>query len=166
MKPEKEAFLQVLDEHKLIIYKIANTYCHDREDQKDLVQEIIIQLWQSFPKYNSQFKFSTWMYRITLNVAISHLRKSTTKQNNQPLVSLDFVEIQEDSDNGLNEDVKLLKQFIEEMNGLNKALMILYLDGKTHEEIATVLNISKSNVGTKINRIKKQLKQKFQTIAS
>lgn len=164
MKPNKEDFLHALDDHKLIIFKVCNTYCSDSEDQKDLAQEIIIQLWQSFNKYDSQFKFSTWVYRISLNVAISYLRRKKSKSRGQQTISLDFVEISHQDQSDKDENLRLLRKFINELDDLNKALIIMYLDEKSHEEIAEVLNISKSNVGTKINRIKKSLREKFKTL--
>ncbi|BAO76549.1 RNA polymerase sigma factor [Winogradskyella sp. PG-2] len=75
MVNKKEQFIRTIDEHKKIIYKIVNSYCQNKEDRKDLEQEIIIQLWNSFDNYNSDYKYSTWMYRIALNVAISFYRK-------------------------------------------------------------------------------------------
>lgn len=156
--------MHVLEAHKLIIFKISNTYCHDPEDQKDLVQEVIFQLWSSFGAYDEQYKLSTWIYRIALNVAISFYRKSSTRQKHLSAVDVSFVQIAQEDTQETSEDVKLLRHFIDQLNELNRALMILYLDGHSHEEIAGILNISKSNVGTKMNRIKNQLKKQFNNI--
>ena len=164
MKRDRAAFMEILEDHKLIIFKICNSYSRDPEEQKDLVQEVILQLWSSFPKYNPEFKFSTWIYRIALNVAISNYRKSTTRNKHLAKVEDSYVEIALDHDSDDREDVQLLKQFIDQLDELNRALMILYLDGNSHEEIAAILNISKSNVGTKINRIKEKLKKQFKDI--
>ncbi len=164
MTRNKAAFMEILEDHKLIIFKICNSYCRDREEQKDLVQEVIMQLWSSFPKYNPEFKLSTWVYRIALNVAISNYRKSTTRSKHLAKVEEGYVDIAVDDDRDSQEDMQLLREFINQLDELNRALMILYLDGNSHEEIAAILNISKSNVGTKINRIKEKLKKQFKDI--
>ena len=160
MKKDKEKFLQVLADHQLIIFKVCKIYCEDEDDQKDVAQEIIIQLWQSFHRFDPKYKYSTWIYRIALNVSISHLRKSSKRSKNHAPLEDDFLEINEEKND--QENVELLYQFIHQLNGLNKALMLLYLEDKSHQEIAEILNISKSNVGTKISRIKDHLRQQFE----
>ena len=163
MDNKKESFLKILEDHKGIIFKISNTYSRNAEDQKDLVQEVIIQLWNSFDKYDSQYKASTWIYRIALNVAISFYRKLTTRERHQQHLASHFLEIANDSaDDG--EEVQWLYTFINALDEMSRALMILYLDGNSHQEIAQVLNISVSNVGTKINRIKRKLKVAFENL--
>ena len=161
MKRDKETFLSILETYKLIIFKVCNTYCQEPEDQKDLVQEVILQLWKSFNNYDERYKLSTWIYRIALNVAISNHRKSTTRNKYFAPFKEDFIQIAQEDQLEENEQIKQLKKFISQLNELNRALMILYLDGHSHEEIADILSISKSNVGTKIGRIKKQLKQQL-----
>lgn len=155
-------FIKVLEANKGLIYKVANSYCKDYEDRKDLVQEIIFQLWKSFKRYDPQYKLSTWMYRIALNVAISFYRKESKKskiESDTPIGNLLYFE--EEEDDTLNENLKLLKQFIAELRELDKALMLLYLEDKDQNEIAQILGLSVSNVSTKIYRIKKQLASKF-----
>ena len=158
-------FLSVIEANKGIIYKIANSYCKASEDRKDLVQEIILQLWKSFDNYNEQFKHSTWMYRIALNVAISFYRKGNrAKQISNPLSDgiMDFV----DTNDTVNteENIGFLQQFISQLKELDKALMLLYLEEKSHKEIAEIIGITETNVATKIGRIKNILKQKFSQI--
>ena len=164
MKRDKESFLAILEQHKLIVFKVCNSYCRDKEDQKDLVQEVIIQLWSGFEKYDEQFKLSTWIYRIALNTAISYYRKSNTRNRHFTPLDSDFIEITEEETINYSDEVKLLRQFINQLDDLNRALMILYLDDHSHEEIARILNVSKSNVGTKINRIKDKLRNQFKNI--
>jgi RNA polymerase sigma-70 factor (ECF subfamily) len=162
MKPtdKSELFLSVINTHKGIIYKIANSYCKNSENRNDLVQEIIIQLWKSFGNYNDEYEHSTWMYRISLNVAISFYRKAK-KDAATPLTD-NIIELVVDEESAeLEENVLLLYQFINELDELNKALMLLYLDNKTHKEMAEVLGITETNVATKIGRIKEKLKIKF-----
>ncbi|MDN5212045.1 sigma-70 family RNA polymerase sigma factor [Fulvivirgaceae bacterium BMA12] len=164
MKKDKAHFLSILEKNKQIIFKVCNIYCQNREDQKDLVQDIIIQLWNSFHKYDDQYKLSTWIYRISLNVAISFYRKTSLRHRKIAYLDDNFLQIAEENDQEMMEDIKLLKQFIHELDELNKGLMMLYLDNNSYEEIGAVLNISPTNVGTKINRIKQKLKKQFKNI--
>lgn len=161
--PDKsERFLAVIQTHKGILYKIANAYCHDAEDRKDLVQEIIIQLWKAFDNYSDEYKYSTWIYRIALNVAISFYRKENRRKQVDSPLSDGVLNM---TDTGIPDEtaanIGFLQQFIAELKELDKALMLLYLEEKSHKEIADIIGISISNVATKINRIKVVLKQKF-----
>jgi len=161
---KSDLFISVINENKGIIYKVANSYCKNSENRNDLVQEIIIQLWKSFENYNKQYELSTWMYRIALNVAISFYRKDK-KDLSTPLTENIIALITEEEPGQLEENVRLLYQFINELDELNKALMLLYLDNKTHKEMAEVLGISETNVATKIGRIKEKLKYKFSLVS-
>lgn len=158
---QSEAFIQVIERHKGIIYKIANSYCRDDEDKKDLVQEIIYQLWKSFENYNSQYKHSTWIFRIALNVSISFYRKENKRKEITNPLSKDIFHLTEEDTKEKQGNLQLLQQFIYELKELDKALMLLYLEEKSHKEIAEIIGISESNVSTKINRIKNVLKEKF-----
>ena len=168
MVNKKEQFIKTIDEHKKIIYKIVNSYCQNKEDRKDLEQEIVIQLWNSFDNYNSDYKYSTWMYRIALNVAISYYRKEkkwsfkNNYYNEESIFKIEEETNEEQTE--LDYHLKLLQEFIHNLNELNKALMLLYLEEKSYEEIAEILGISKTNVATKISRIKLKLKKEFQKI--
>lgn len=161
-RTQKDEILKVIEENKGIIYKVANAYCQHEEDRKDLVQEIVIQVWKSFGRYNKQSQLSTWIYRIALNVSISFYRKNATRKKSiTPLTehSSSFID-ERHSDN--TAQIGLLHQFIHALKELDKALMLLYLEEKSHNEMAEILGISPSNVATKINRIKLKLKQEFQ----
>ncbi len=168
MVNKKEQFIKTIDEHKKIIYKIVNSYCQNKEDRKDLEQEIIIQLWNSFDNYNSDYKYSTWMYRIALNVAISFYRKEKKWSIKNDFYNEESIfKIEEDTSEEQTEldyHLKLLQEFIHNLNELNKALILLYLEEKSYEEIAEILGITKTNVATKISRIKFKLKKEFQNI--
>jgi len=163
---KKDTFITTINTHKKIIYKIVNSYCPNREERKDLEQEIIIQLWNSFNKYDSNYKYSTWMYRIALNVAISFYRKEkklSTKNdfyNESSIFSMEEEKSEEETE--LDYHLKLLQEFINNLNELNKALMLLYLEEKQYDEIAEILGITKTNVATKISRLKLKLKKEFQ----
>lgn len=167
MKKEIQAvqFLSVITQNKGIIYKVANSYCPDTENRKDLVQEIVVQLWKSFERYDDQYKQSTWIYQISLNVAISFFRKETRRKE----ISGSFSEsifnfAEQDLNTETQVNLGFLQQFISELKELDKALMLLYLEEKSHREIAAIMGISESNVSTKIARIKVILKQKFSLI--
>ena len=161
MNRDKETFLEVLEAHRGIIFKVCNSYCTNLEDRKDLGQEIILQLWKSYPYYKETYKLSTWIYRIALNVSISHARKSRVRKRYPMLPLEEFIQISAEEGTP-QEEIQLLQEFISQLDGLSKALMLLYLDGYSHEEIATLLHISQSNVGTKIGRIKRKLKKQFE----
>jgi len=156
----QERFQTLVDEHKKILYKVCNSYCRDRDARDDLAQEIIIQLWRSFDRFDESYRFSTWMYRIALNVAISFYRRENTRtrylisDEEHLLEAIDEKENQPD-------DIRLLYEFIEGLDPLNKALVLLYLDGNNYQEIANVLGISETNAATKINRLKNKLKQEL-----
>ena len=164
MAPPKEdkVFLSVIEQHKGIIYKIANSYCRHTEDRKDLIQEIIFQLWRSFDRYNDQYKYSTWLYRIALNVAISFYRKDNKRSNSAHELTADIIVVTEDTADV--EQLQLLQRFIYELPELDRAIMLLYLEEKSYKEVADILGLTETNIATKINRIKGKLKNKFSTI--
>jgi len=164
---KKDTFITTIDSHKKIIYKIVNSYCKNSEDRKDLEQEIIIQLWNSFDRYNTEYKYSTWMYRIALNVAISFYRKEkkwSVKNNFYSKNSIYSIADENENETELDNNIKLLQKFINNLNELNKALMLLYLEEKPYDEIAEILGITKANVATKISRLKLKLKKNFKKI--
>ena len=162
MDKNRDIFISILDNHKGIIFKIVNSYCKDVTDKQDLIQEIIIQLWISFAKYNNQFKLSTWIYRIALNTSISFYRRNKVRKEKTVLASA-ILETTLKSDEPFQEDPDLIKLqgFIQELKELDKALILLYLDGLSQKEISKIIGITSTNVGSKIERIKKMLKQKF-----
>jgi RNA polymerase sigma factor (sigma-70 family) len=161
----KEEFLKQVEEHKLIIYKICNSYCPNRYDREDLAQEITYQLWRSFGHFNGTVKFSTWMYRVALNVAITFYRKSRTGESIIQLSEPDTdIADHKDDKAELEKDISSLQQFINELKELDKALMILYLEEKSYAEIAEILGMTETNVATRLSRVKEKLKQKFSTI--
>ncbi len=165
IEDKTEKFLSVMESHKGIIYKVTNAYCHGIEDRKDISQEITAQLWKSFGNYNGQYKYSTWIYRIALNVAISYHRQKNRRQNTFNAATesiLDFADTE--PANETEENLILLQRFVAELKELDKALMLLYLEEKSHREMAEIIGISETNVATKISRIKTNLKQKFSRI--
>lgn len=160
LQAEKDQFLSLIEDHKKIIFKVCNSYCKDSEDRKDLVQEVIIQLWQSYGRYDEQYKLSTWIYRIALNVAISFYRTERNRKNRTESIHDAILDISEES-REVESNSSLLHRFINQLDELNKALIILYLDEKSYREISDILGITETNVATKINRIKQKLKLQF-----
>jgi RNA polymerase sigma-70 factor (ECF subfamily) len=160
-KQQRQDFQNIIEQHKGIFYKIARAYCPNEDDRQDLIQEMMIQVWQSNHRYNGQFKISTWLYRISLNVAITFYRKNTTRANKHTLLDEQTEQIPTDDKAADERQLVLLEKFISELKEIDKALMVLYLEDKSHAEIAEILGMSSSNVGTKIARIKEKLKTRF-----
>lgn len=166
MNPQtkKDQFTQVIEQNKGIIYKVAKVYGKNQEDREDIFQEITVQLWSAFDRYDNKHKLSTWMYRIALNVAISFYRKERRRSERYIHLPENFEEIADDRQPVESEaSILLLYQFIGELKELDKALMILSLESRSYREIAGILGITETNVATKVGRIKGQLKQKFLT---
>jgi RNA polymerase sigma-70 factor (ECF subfamily) len=157
-----DEFSARLDEHKGIVYKIAHAYAGNAEDWKDLTQEIILQLWKSYDRYDPRFKFSTWMYRVALNVAISAYRREKRRTN--ALVAMEEIVIEpatQPEQTDLDLHVAELYRIIGQLDELNRALMLLYLDDMSYRDIAATLGISETNVATKISRLKLKIKEQF-----
>jgi RNA polymerase sigma-70 factor (ECF subfamily) len=165
-KEQKQHFQNIIEQHKGILYTVARAYCPNADDRQDLIQEMMIQIWQSIHKYDDQFKISTWLYRISLNVAISFYRKSSTRSKKYTELTEQLIETPVEDKSENERQLYLLDQFISELKEIDKALMILYLEDKSHTEIAEILGISVSNVGTKIGRIKDKLKTRFSQLKS
>ncbi|MCD4832650.1 MAG: RNA polymerase sigma factor [Bacteroidales bacterium] len=154
----KEEFVSQIEKHQGIIYKVSRMYCDKEECRQDLFQDILVQLWQSFPTFNKQSKFSTWMYRVALNTAIAQFRKD--KKNNEDTMSEIPVNIIEEESYKEKEDRKeLVQRAINKLSKAEKAIIILYMDDYTYEEISEIAGITMSNVGVKISRIKTKLQK-------
>ena len=162
---EKEIFVQLIQENRKIIYKICNSYCVHKDNRDDLAQEIVYNLWKSYHSFDPAFKFSTWMYRIALNVAISFYRH---ENKTRPYVPFTENLIVFENDTSINTETEtnlgLLMKFINELKEIDKSVMLLYLDEKGYKEIAEITGITESNVATKINRIKDKLKTNFSNV--
>jgi RNA polymerase sigma factor (sigma-70 family) len=153
------AFLEQIDRHRGILFKVSGAYGRTAHDREDLVQETIVQLWRSHPRYDGRVAFSTWMYRIAMNVAISFYRSERRRRERvtAPESALDWVPAAENPPG--DERLDVIHEFIERLDPLDRGLMLLYLDDYPYAEIAAILGISESNVGTKIGRIKERLKR-------
>lgn len=156
----RERFQALLGEHERIVFKVAGMYCRNREDQRDLAQEIAVQAWRAFARFDPARAFSTWLYRIALNVAISHARGAGLRERHA--VPLDEQAHAIADENALpherDEGLRRLRRCIDALGPLDRALMLLYLEQRSHAEIADVLGLSASNVGTRINRLKQRIR--------
>jgi len=148
----------LLRRHARLIHKIAYAYCRDATDRQDVVQEVAVQLWRSHDRYDARFAETTWIYRIALNVAISFHRRERRHREQRLPVDVHAISIAAEPEAQPDENVALLLRCIDDLGALDKALVLLYLDGNDHASIADVLGISVSNVGTKLHRIKDKLR--------
>jgi len=153
-------FTELLDQHRRMVFKVANTYAR-AADREDLAQEIAAQLWRAFPDYDPARPFSTWLYRIALNVGISHLRKHAARERRTVPLELDLHETVDPltQEPVADEAPRLLAAFIAQLDALSRALLLLYLEERSYREIADILGISETNVSTKINRLKERVRR-------
>ncbi len=156
----QEKFQTLVDEHKKILYKVCYSYCRNRDDREDLAQEIIVQLWRSFASFDDRCRFSTWMYRIALNVAISFYRRENTRTRHVLSDDEKVLNAVDETENR-SAEVQALYEFIDGLEPLNKALILLYLDGNSYSEIADVVGITETNVATKISRLRQTMREEF-----
>ncbi len=157
---KKNRFIKIIKAHQGLILKVATLYTNSIQDKEDLYQEIVFQLWKSFDTFNEASKLSTWMYRVAMNTAIYNL-KSTKRQVTTIPLDPETMRFADVSDKADEERLQLLYELIQRLNLLEKGIMLLYLEGKSHQEIAEIIGITPSNVGTKISRIKEKLKSQL-----
>ncbi len=158
-------FEALLQAHRKIVFKVAGLYGRSPEDRRDLQQEIGIQLWRAFAAYDDSRRFSTWMYRIALNVGISHLRRESLRDRHFEPLDPGFAETlaADAADTADEERLQQLYAVIGRLEALDRALILLVLDERSHAEIAEVLGITETNVATKIGRIKQRLRGEMTT---
>ena len=160
----QQAFGTLLQRHAGIVFKVANTYARLPEDRADLAQEIAAQLWHAWSRYDPARSVSTWMYRVALNVAISHVRVQARRQRHDA-VPLDE-NLHDIADTGAvdhetGQQLRLLQAFIARQPPLDRALLLLYLEERPQREIAEILGIGESNVSTKIGRLKQRIRDEL-----
>ena len=152
-------FVELLQKHQNIVHKICRLYTNDPDAHKDLFQEITIQLWKAYPKFRGDSKFSTWMYRVSLNTAITLYRKSKRQIDTQDFESLSFKIKSEEYDDTTEQQLKLMYDAVKKLNDIDKALVFLYLEDKSYREISGTLGISEVNARVKMNRAKDKLRK-------
>ncbi len=157
-KELEHSFVEQLEEHQNIVHKVCRLYTNNQEAHNDLFQEITIQLWKAFPKFRGDSKFSTWMYRVGLNTAITLYRKSKRRINTSEIELVQFKLKAEPYDDTEEQQLKLLYQAVHQLNDIEKALVFLYLEDKDYREISETLGISEVNARVKMNRVKTKLK--------
>jgi RNA polymerase sigma-70 factor, ECF subfamily len=150
-----DKFQDLLEQHKRLLYKVCRTFGREPADRDDLAQEITAQLWRAFPSFDDRAAFSTWMYRIALNIAISFQRRERTRT--RYVISDDDL-LLEVADDRAPSELAHLFALIDRLAPLDKALLLLYLDGHNHRQIGEVLGISEHNVATKLNRLKQAMR--------
>ena len=158
-KELEHSFVELLETHQNIIHKVCRLYTNGYDAHNDLFQEITIQLWKAYPKFRGDSKFSTWMYRVALNTAITLYRKSKRKIQTQEFNNIQFKIKAEDYDDTEEQQLKLMYNAIKELNDIEKALVFLYLEDKNYSEISDTLGITEVNARVKMNRVKTKLKQ-------
>jgi RNA polymerase sigma-70 factor (ECF subfamily) len=155
----EQAFLALVEEHAGILRKVAASYSRTPADRHDLMQEISLQMWKAYPRYRPDRSFSTWMYRIALNVAISHLRRASRPlRQTVPLDEECNLPAAPASESEPDARVGLLQRVIEELDPLNRALLLLYLEDREYREIAAILGLTETNVATKLSRLKQHVR--------
>jgi RNA polymerase sigma factor (sigma-70 family) len=160
-RESQQRFETLLHEHRKIVFKVAGLYGRTAADRDDLVQEISTQLWRSFGGYDpARAKFSTWLYRIALNVAISQLRRQRGAEADrfEPLQLHHLETVGGEGVDEPDERLTALYAFIGQLDPLNRALILLYLEDRNYTEMAEIMGISETNVATKISRIKQTLR--------
>jgi len=156
LEAKQTLFLELIDKHKGILYKIARMYMDNSEDQNDLIQEIVLQLWKSFDRFEGNAQFSTWMYRVSLNTALTFFKKEKKKTDRHTF--LENIDQVDEVDSGEKEtQLELFYKAVHELNKVEKALIFLFLEGQNHKEISMNLGISEINARVKLNRTKEKI---------
>ncbi|WP_298424462.1 RNA polymerase sigma factor [uncultured Kordia sp.] len=158
-KELEHSFVTELERNQNIVHKVCRIYTSNKEQHNDLFQEITIQLWKAYPKFRGDSKFSTWMYRVALNTAITLYRKSKRSVKTQDYESVIFKITSEDYDDTEEEQLKIMYKAIKQLSDIEKALIFLYLEDKNYKEIAETIGITEVNARVKMNRIKTKLKK-------
>lgn len=157
-KKLEHRFIDELEQNQNIVHKICRLYTNDSDAHNDLFQEITIQLWRAYPKFRGDAKFSTWMYRVALNTAITLYRKSKRRVQTQDFEGVSFKISSEDYDSTIEDQLKLMYDAVKTLNDIDKALVFLYLENKNYREISQTLGITEVNARVKMNRIKDKLR--------
>lgn len=153
MKDIEKEFVDIVEQNQRLIYKVCYIYTDNNDTLNDLYQDVMVNLWRGFTKFKGNSNISTWIYRIALNTCISYYRKERVKPGSVPISS--NLNLYYDSLD--NESISMMYSMIEALNPLVKAIILLYLEDKTYDEIAEIIGISKSNAGVRLLRIKEKL---------
>ena len=158
MKEKEQEFLNRIESHKGILYKVSKMYMDNHDDQQDLFQEIICQLWKSYDTFRNESQFSTWMYRVAVNTAIVFLRKEKRKVDKYEIASENIKE--DEGDSHIKESqLDHFYKAVQKLEKIDKAIIFYQLEGFSHKEIGENLGISEGNARVKLNRAKEKLKE-------
>ncbi|MGD9556404.1 MAG: RNA polymerase sigma factor [Mangrovibacterium sp.] len=155
---EKE-FVKIISANQGIIHKVCSVYCDSEEDRRDLFQEILTQLWKSYATFRNESKFSTWMYRVAINTAITSFKKIKRQPERKSLVPELMQIAGEEYNPEIEEQILLLHRAIAQLSGIEKSIILLFLENRDYEEIAEITGITRNYVRVKMNRIKHKLKK-------
>jgi RNA polymerase sigma-70 factor (ECF subfamily) len=150
-------FMDLIAEQKGTIYKVCYIYAHDQDDLNDLFQEVVLNLWRGFPHYRGDSKPATWVYRIAMNTCITFLRRSGSRPQTMPITADVVGNVIEDE--GKTDQLRELYRLINQLGKLERALILLWLEERSYQEMADILGISKANVAVKLTRVKDKLKR-------
>ncbi|MDY8137378.1 RNA polymerase sigma factor [Aquimarina sp. 2201CG5-10] len=158
-KELEHSFVTNLEQNQNIVHKVCRIYTSDPDSHNDLFQEITIQLWKAYPKFRGDAKFSTWMYRVALNTAITLYRKSKRSIKTSDIDTMNFKMKAEEYDDEVEQQLKLMYKAVKQLNDIEKALVFLYLEDKSYREIAETMGVTEVNARVKMNRVKTKLKK-------
>lgn len=157
LEPLKRNFIRIVESNQGVIKSLCRAYYARNEDQQDAFQDIVLQLWKSFETFRGESEISTWIYRVSLNTILSNVRKDKNKIVVEPISGSELTF----SNAGADDDAELLNMVLHYITGLDKAIVILYLEGYKYREISQILNLTTTNVSTRLGRVKVELKAKF-----
>jgi len=155
--PEESDFISLIETHQRIIHKVCNLYMQDAQDKKDLFQEIILAAWKGYPQFKGEARFSTWLYRVALNTAITFFRKEQRQPVTAPLP--EQLILANDNNEAITEQLTVMHQAIAQLSAVDKALVMLYLEDYNYNEMGDMMGITANNVAVKMNRIKTRLRE-------
>jgi RNA polymerase sigma-70 factor, ECF subfamily len=156
----KKEFTEQIDQNKGIIYKVIRLYVHHEDDEKDLFQEILFQAWKSYPRFQGQSKFSTWLYRVGLNTVLTFKRRIKLVEPHEDLSRFNVAS----TDGNRSDESEALYTAIRMLNEIDRMIVTLHLDGYDNEEIADITGITRNNTAVKLHRIKETLTKKLNAI--
>ena len=150
-------FTKLIQEHQALLLKVTSIYTDTKQDQEDLFQEVVYQLWKYFDTFRNESKITTWMYRVAMNTAITHLKKDKKRPDSVPIADA-ILKQTEQKDTVHEERLRWLYLQLHQLNTLDRGLIFLLLEGKSYQEISKITGLNPSNLGTRISRIKSKLK--------
>ena len=156
-KELEKAFLDMIEAQKRTIYKVCYIYAKDQDDLNDLFQETVLNLWKAFPRYRGDSALTTWVYRIAMNTCVTFLRRSGNRPQTVPMTAQVASQLEADAET--TGQLKELYKLINQLGKMERALILLWLEERSYQEMADILGISKANVAVKLNRTKEKLKK-------